>query len=51
MYSPIDNDERKDKKQPTVSTIEIECLRQVNKNKLTLTVTQKMDREERRRKQ
>ena len=44
-YSPIDNDKRKDKKQPRVLTIK--CLRQVNKNKLT----QKTDREVRRRNQ
>ena len=32
-YSPIDDDERKDQKQPTVSTRK--CLRQENKSKLT----------------
>ena len=45
MYSPVDGDERKDKKQPTVLTID--CLCQVNKNKLTPTT----DREGRRKKQ
>ena len=42
-YSSIDDDERKDKKQPTVSTVEY--LRQGHINK----VTQKTDREGRRR--
>ena len=41
----MDDDERKDKKQSTVATIE--CLRQGNINKLT----QKTDREGGRRKQ
>ena len=44
-YSPMDDDEQKDKTQSTVTTIK--CLRQGNENKLT----QKTDREGRRRKQ
>ena len=39
-YSPMDNDERKDRTQSTVSTIR--CLRQGNINKLT----QKTDKED-----